>query len=52
MCRIVIVCVNVRWILHFTLHNHRLRVSLPIDALLVITGHMKVLKQIHMGERQ
>ena len=44
VCCIVIGCINVWWILHFTLHNHRLRDSLPIDAQLVITGHMRVLK--------
>jgi hypothetical protein len=45
VCRMVIGRAVVWWILHFTLHNHRL---LPaIDALLVITCitcHMGVLK--------
>ena len=44
MCRIVIGCVDVSWVLHFTLHNHRLRDSLSIDALLVTTSSMRVLK--------
>ena len=33
VCRIVIVCVDVWWILHFILHNHRLR-----DAFLEVAS--------------
>ena len=44
VCRIVIGCVDVWWILHITLHNHRLGEALSIDALLVITSHLRVLK--------
>ena len=44
VCCIVIGCVDVSWVLHFILHNHRLRDSLPIDALLVTTSSRRVLK--------
>ena len=43
MCRVVIGCIDVSWIVHFTLHNHWLRDNLPMDALLVINHHMRVL---------
>ena len=52
VCRIVIGCVDVVWILHFTLHNHIShwpRDALPMDVLLVITGHMRVLKNDTYG---
>jgi hypothetical protein len=41
-CRIVIGCVNVEWIPHFTSHNHWLK-DVPLEVLPVITGLMKVL---------
>lgn len=45
VCRIVVIgCVDVSWIMRFTLHNHRLGEALSIDALLVITSHLRVLK--------
>ena len=48
MSCIVIACVDVALILHFTLYSHRPRDALPlallIEALLVITGLMRVLK--------
>ena len=48
MSGIVIACVDVALILHLTLYNHRpmdaLPLALPIEALLVITGRMRVLK--------
>ena len=47
MRHIVIECVDVLWILHFTLHNcisHWPRDASPISALLVITNHMRVLR--------
>ena len=50
---IVIGCVDVSWIVHFTLHWHHhvyrwLRDALPMDTLLVITSylsHLRVLKR-------
>ena len=41
---IVIGCIDVSWMMHFTLHNHRLRDTRPIDTLLVITSHTRILK--------
>ena len=49
MSHIVIGCVDVSWILHFTLHGHVyrwLRDALSMNALLVITSHMTVLKRV------
>jgi predicted 3-demethylubiquinone-9 3-methyltransferase (glyoxalase superfamily) len=40
-------CVDLSWILHFTLHDRisrLLRDALPMSALLVITSHKRVLK--------
>ena len=44
VCCVVIGCVEVLLILQFTLHKHGLRDSLPMDAFLVATSHVKVLK--------
>ena len=49
VCRIVMGCIDVVWVLHFTLHNHishwvRDLLILLMDVLLVINGHMRVLK--------
>ena len=46
VCRIVIGCLDVPWMLHFTMDNHWLRDALLMDTLklLVITSHMRVLK--------
>ena len=47
MCRVVIDYVDVWWVLHFAWHNYisyRLRDAFPMDAFLVITSHMRVLK--------
>ena len=45
VCCIVIECLDVPWMLHFTMHS-LLRAALLMDAftLLVITSHMGVLK--------
>jgi len=51
---IVIGCIDVSWILHFTLHNHvsyRLKDSLPVSTLQVITSHMRVLRYETKSER-
>ena len=45
VCGIVVIgCVDVPWIMRFTLHDHRLGEALSIDPLLVITSHLRVLK--------
>ena len=47
LCRIVIGCVDVLWILHLTLHNrisHLLRDALPVSALVIITSQVRVLR--------
>jgi hypothetical protein len=44
VCRIVIGCADVWWILQSTVHSDWLRDALPMNALLVITSHMRVLK--------
>ena len=47
-CYIVIGRVDVSWIPHFTLHGHVfhwMRDILPMNALLVITNHLRVLKR-------
>ena len=52
---VVIGCVDVSWILHFTLHDHVshwMRDALLMDALLVITSHSRVLKRDMIGKRQ
>ena len=44
--RIMIGCVDVGWILHFTLHtyvSHRLRDGLPMDPFPEVTNYMSVL---------
>ena len=46
VCRIVIECVDVWWILHFALHNcvsHWLRDVLSTDAFVVVACHIMVL---------
>jgi len=46
MCHIVIGCLDLLWILHFTLHNrisHWVRDALPMSALLIIATHLTVL---------
>ena len=46
-CRMVIECIDVVRMLHFTLHDHIscwLRYTLPMYALLAITGAMRFLK--------
>ena len=45
-CCIVIGCIDVWWMLHFTLHNYIslwLRDALPTDAFLEVTSYMSVL---------
>ena len=52
MCRIVIGCVDVLWILHLTFHNripHWLRDALPMSALVIITSQMRVLRYDRHG---
>ena len=44
VCRIVIGSVDVCWILHFTLHSHRLSDVLPMDTFPEVASHMRVLK--------
>ena len=50
VCCIVIVCLDVWWILHFTLHNRRLRDALPMDVFLVVTSDMRILKYDIYGQ--
>ena len=44
ICCVVIARINVRWILHFTLHNRGLRDALLVDVIRVDTSYMRVLK--------
>ena len=50
VCCIVIVCLDVWWILHFTLHNRRSRDALPMDVFLVVTRDMRILKYDIYGQ--
>jgi hypothetical protein len=49
VCRIVIGCAGVWWILHFTLHSHfshwfKLRDTRWMDIFLVVSSYMRVLE--------
>ena len=50
VCRIVVVCINVWWILHFTLHNRGLRDALLVDVILVDTSYMRILRYDTHGQ--
>ena len=53
VCRIVIWCVDVWWVLHFAYISHWLMDAFPVDAFLVVTSLMRVLTYdtIHMVRR-
>ena len=47
ICRIVIGCIDVWWILHFAFYSyvsHWLRDGLPMDTFLEVASHMRVLE--------